>query len=216
MRWQPICDSALALCTTRWSPSCGRMGGRYVLAVVTFAHKPTIVGRRVILRPMVASDADDVWADLHDAEGIRMTGTHATFGRDQIDSWCATRGGKADRLDLAVIDRESGVWAGEVVVNDWDGDNRSCGFRISLGPAGRGRGLGREAMTLIVDHVFDVIDDPPVNRMALEVYEFNKPAMAVYDKVGFRREGVLRQALRWGDAFHDAVVMSILRSDRVT
>ena len=110
------------------------MGGRYLLAVDTFANKPTIVGRRVTLRPMVASDADDVWADLHDAEGIRMTGTHATFGRDQIDSWCATRAEQAHRLDLAVIDRESGVWAGEVVVNDWDGDNRSCGFRISLGP----------------------------------------------------------------------------------
>ena len=189
--------------------------GATLLAVVTCANKPTIVGRRVTLRPMVASDADDVWADLHDAEGIRMTGTHMTFGRDQIDSWCATRAEQAHRLDLAVIDRESGVWAGEVVVNDWDGDNRSCGFRISLGPTGRNRGLGREATMLIVDHVFDVINDPPVNRLSLEVYEFNQRAMAMYERVGFRREGVLRQALRWGETFHDAVVMSIVRSDRV-
>ena len=183
--------------------------------MVTFADKPTIVGDRVILRPMVAGDADDLWADLQDREGIRMTGTHATFARDQIDSWCATRAAQVDRLDLAVIDRERQGWAGEVVVNDWDADNRSCGFRIALGPAARGRGLGREATQLIVDHVFEAIDDPPVNRLSLEVYTFNERALAVYERVGFRREGVLRQALRWDGAFHDAVVMSIVRSDRV-
>jgi hypothetical protein len=41
-----------------------------------------------------------------------------------------------------------------------------------------------------------------------------KPALTrarrVYDKVGFVAEGVLRDALRWGDEWIDATVMSIL------
>lgn len=197
----------------RWTPSADP-GRHYAPAVPTFADKPTVTGERVILRPMVASDAEHMWADLHDPDAIRFTGTHTRFTREQIDRWCATRADHADRLDLAVIERQTGAWAGEVVINDWDPNNRSCSFRISLGPAGRDRGLGTEATRLIVDYVFDQIDDPPVNRLSLEVFDFNARGIAVYEKIGFRREGVLRQGLRWDGAFHDAIVMSILRSDR--
>lgn len=190
------------------------MGGRYGDAVTSFADKPTITGDLVLLRPIVAADADDMWADLHDADGMRLTGSHGTFTRDVVDRWCATRAEQPDRLDLAVVDRSTGCWAGEVVVNEWDPDNRSCNFRIALGPSGRDRGLGTEATRLLLDHVFDVVDDPPVHRVGLEVYAFNPRAIAVYERVGFVREGVRRDALRWDGGYVDAVVMSVLRTDR--
>lgn len=187
---------------------------RTVLTVVTFADKPTLSGARVVLRPMRAADAEHMWVDAHDEVITRFTGTHAEFAREQIDAWCASRATQDDRLDLAVEDRRTGAWCGEAVINDWDLDNRTCGFRIALGAGGRDRGLGSEATRLLVDYVFDQIDDPPVNRIELEVYDFNLRAIAVYEKVGFRREGVRRDALLWHGTFHDAVVMSILRRDR--
>ena len=182
--------------------------------MTTFADKPTLTGKLVVLRPMVADDTEHMWADLHDAETIRLTGSHGTFERRQLEQWCASRIEQTDRLDLAVTGRSTGEWAGEVVINDWDPDNRSCGFRIALGPAARNRGLGTEATQLVVDYVFDQIDDPPVNRLSLEVYDLNPRGLAVYEKVGFRSEGVLRQALLWAGDFHDAMVMSIIRADR--
>jgi RimJ/RimL family protein N-acetyltransferase len=182
--------------------------------VTSFADKPTLLGRRVVLRPVVADDAPSMFTDLADAEAIRLTGTHQTFTLEQIQQWCATRCMQEDRLDLAIIDRGTNAWAGEVVINDWDADNRSCGFRIALGPAARNRGLGSEATALVLDHVFDAIDDPPVNRVSLEVFDFNRRAFTVYERAGFRREGTLRQALRWDDEYHDAIVMSVVRSDR--
>jgi RimJ/RimL family protein N-acetyltransferase len=182
--------------------------------VTSFADKPTLVGERVTLRPMVAADADHLWHDLHDAEAVRLTGTHATFTRERIDEWCASRAGQTDRLDLAVVDRTTGEWAGELAVNDLDVDNRSCSFRIALGANARDRGLGTEATRLIVDHVFDTIDEPVVHRIGLEVFAFNPRAKAVYERVGFRQEGVLRDALWWDGRFHDTIVMSIVRTDR--
>lgn len=100
------------------------------------------------------------------------------------------------------------------MINDWDPDNRSCNFRIALGPNARDRGVGTEATRLVVDAVFDLIDDPPVHRIELEVYAFNPRALAVYERVGFRREGVRRDALRWDGEYVDAIQMSILRTDR--
>ena len=170
-----------------------------------------MVGERVLLRPIVASDADDMWVDLDDEEANRLTGTHGTFTREQIDRWCADRADAPDRLDLAVIERRTGAWSGEVVINEWDPDNRSCSFRIALSQHARNRGLGTEATRLIVDHVFDEL---PVNRLELEVYAFNPRAVAIYEKVGFRREGVRRDALLWDGEFVDAIMMSVIRSDR--
>ena len=179
----------------------------------TFADKPTITGARVALRPVVASDAASMWADVHDDEINAFTGTHADFTEEQISQWCATRIEQGDRLDLAVTDRTTGEWLGEVVVNDWEPDNRSCGFRIALSAGARDRGVGTEATRLLVDYVFSEIDDPPVHRLALEVYDFNPRALTVYERVGFVREGVLRDALRWQGEHHDAIVMSLLRDD---
>jgi len=173
------------------------------------AVKPTIEGAHVLLRPVAAADADDFLASL-DAEGLRLTGTHRTFTRDEIVSWFATRGATDDRWDLAIVDRATGRWVGELALLDWDRHHRSCGFRIALGPQGRNRGFGSEATRLVVDRAFA---DLPLHRIQLEVYDFNPRAQHVYERVGFRREGVLRDAVRWDGAFHDTIVMGLLRPD---
>jgi RimJ/RimL family protein N-acetyltransferase len=176
----------------------------------SFADKPTLTGERVILRPMSLKDAEPFYTSLDDDEGNRLTGTHQSFTFEQIKSWTASRQATDDRLDLSIIDRATGVWVGELAVNDWDEDNHSCGFRIAIGPNGRNRGLGSEATRLIVDYVFKQL---PINRIALEVFAFNPRAIHVYERCGFTREGVIRSALYWDGEYHDAILMSILRDE---
>ncbi len=62
---------------------------------------------------------------------------------------------------------------------------------------------------MLIDHAFANI---PVHRISLEVFSFNERAAAVYEKIGFQREGVLRDALWWDNQAYDAIVMSVLRS----
>jgi len=190
--------------------NCSDLTGHDVVVRGPFTEKPTLTGHLVVLRPMAAGDADAMYDVVTDADARRLTGTHRTFSREEIAAWTASRGDVDDRLDLVIVDRATGAVVGEVVINDWDGANLSCGFRIGIGPAGRDRGLGSEATRLVIDHVFASTD---AERIELEVYAFNERAAHVYEQVGFRREGVRRSALRWDGAFHDAVVMAVLRSE---
>lgn len=174
---------------------------------------PTIISDRLVLRPIVATDAEDMWQDINDPEAIRLTGTHTSFTFEQIERYAASRVEQDDWWDLAVTKRDGGRYLGEVVLMDWDEDNRSCGFRIALSGHARDRGVGTEATRMLLDHAFANL---PVHRVSLEVFSFNERAAAVYEKVGFRREGVLCDALWWDDQPYDAIVMSVLRSDWLT
>jgi RimJ/RimL family protein N-acetyltransferase len=185
-----------------------------------FSIKPTLIGEKVILRPFdLDQDAGPLREVLTDPEALRLTGSN----RDPADptgaprwdeaaesgflAWYGTRNDQPDRLDLAVVDQATGRCVGEVVLNDWVHVNRSCSFRIILGPGGRDRGLGTEATRLIVGYGFEHLG---LHRISLEVYSFNPRARRVYEKVGFIAEGVLRDALRWDDEWIDATIMSIL------
>jgi RimJ/RimL family protein N-acetyltransferase len=179
--------------------------------IADFSVKPTLTGEKVVLRPFVVEDdLPAMRAAMRDPEVVRFTGSAPLGPGDEERSraWYETRNEQRDRLDLAVVDRAGGGCVGEVVLNEWDGRNQSCSYRVLLGPAGRDRGLGSEATRLIVGYGFERLG---LHRISLEVFAFNPRARRAYEKAGFVAEGVLRDALRDGDnGWVDAVVMSIL------
>ena len=71
-----------------------------------------------------------------------------------------------------------------------------------------GKGLGTEVTRYVLDYAFDALN---LNRVHLTVLATNPRAIAVYEKLGFEREGVMRQAQFKRGAYIDVVVMGKLR-----
>ncbi len=89
--------------------------------------------------------------------------------------------------------------------------NASAELSVIVGdPDDRHHGYGAEAMSMLLDYAFEELG---LNRVGLSVFEFNGDAISTYEKLGFREEGRLRQALKRDGAFHDAILMSILESE---
>lgn len=184
-----------------------------------FSTKPTIIGDKSMIRPFTAADIEAMGPILADPEVLRLTGSvHTTADAESRSSvldastrdWYESRAGRADRLDLAIVDRIAGSCVGEVVLNDWNDHDDTCNFRTLIGPSGRNRGLGTEATRMVLAHAFETTS---VNRIELEVYDFNPRARRVYERNGFQYEGRKRAALKFDGGYVDAIVMSILRSD---
>jgi RimJ/RimL family protein N-acetyltransferase len=72
------------------------------------------------------------------------------------------------------------------------------------------KGYATEATQLMVNHAFDTLN---LNRVQLDVFSFNKRAIQVYERVGFVCEGTLRQTQYNNGAYHDDIVMSVLRDE---
>jgi RimJ/RimL family protein N-acetyltransferase len=146
-----------------------------------------------------------------DPEGRRMTATTRTFDDDMLREWLSTRQDHDDRADFAIIALDADRVIGEVVLNELDTDDESCNFRIGLtGPDVYGRGYGTEATSLVLDYAFDTVG---LHRVELEVYSHNPRGRRAYEKAGFVREGVRRQALYWEGEWHDVIVMGVLATD---
>lgn len=181
----------------------------------TFAYKPVLTGDLVVLRPISVDDAPGLVELLHDPEGRKMTGTHGRVRpgvEERARNWYGSRADQDDELYLAITERSTGEFVGEVVLQDLDPDNRSCSFRIALvGPRVYGRGFGSEATALILAHAFGTAG---VHRVELEVHDFNPRARHVYERAGFIYEGTKRQALLWEGQWVDTHIMAVIASAR--
>ncbi|MFD8482497.1 GNAT family N-acetyltransferase [Kitasatospora sp. NPDC059673] len=183
-----------------------------------FADKPTLVGEKVLLRPVrPQEDLPLLRVLLQDAEILRWTSGSWTpavpdwdeaLERRTIDRY-RTRNDRTDCLDLIVVDRSTGRGVGEIGLDEWDEPGNSCTLRIALGPDGRDRGLGPEAIRLLTDHAFRVLG---LHRVSLSVHRLNSRCH-VFQKAGFRVEGVRRRALPFNGRWVDRVEMAALAED---
>lgn len=71
-------------------------------------------------------------------------------------------------------------------------------------------GYGKEAIELALRFVFNFIN---TNKVKLHVYDFNERAIRCYEKLGFKREGTLRQEVYKFGALHDIHIYGILREE---
>lgn len=51
------------------------------------------------------------------------------------------------------------------------------------------------------------------HHVSLDVFVFNQRAIHTYEKVGFKHEGVLRDAIKVGNQYVDDILMSMLEEE---
>jgi aminoglycoside 6'-N-acetyltransferase len=89
---------------------------------------------------------------------------------------------------------------------------RHAAIDIFLDPRFQGRGIGTAAVRQVVRHLIDVRGH---HRITIDPAAANAAAIRVYEKVGFRRVGVMREYERDSDGagWHDGLLMELLARD---
>ncbi|MFG2223294.1 GNAT family N-acetyltransferase [Streptomyces sp. NPDC048644] len=178
-----------------------------MIDATALSEKPVLAGARIRLAPLSIRHATAFHAAALDPETRRLTGCHHEFTLEEVQQWCAGSADRADRLDLAIEDRETGRYLGDLALMAIDPDNAHGTLRILLVPGETGRGLGTEAIRLLLEYAFDRVR---LHRVQLEVFTFNERARRTYERCGFEVEGRMRQALFWGGEWHDVWVMGVV------
>lgn len=165
-----------------------------------------------VIRPANQEDAQAYYEQNFcplEKETARFTGCKEAFTREEVVSFFL-KSLEDDRYFFLVI-APDGQIIGESVINEINRHLRCANFRISLfHKTERGKGIGTWVTETTRDFAFEKLH---LHRLALDVYSFNPNAEKVYLKAGFKREGILRDAVIDGGVYADDILMSILEDE---
>jgi RimJ/RimL family protein N-acetyltransferase len=118
----------------------------------------------------------------------------------------------SDRLVYKVVHKETGDVIGHISLGKIDRRNNSGRIgKVLLGDESvRGQGIGQLMIEEIIKIAFDRLK---LHRVSLGVYDFNKSAIACYEKAGFIKEGLNRDSSKMGDEYWSLWEMSILENE---
>jgi aminoglycoside 6'-N-acetyltransferase len=158
-------------------------------------------GERVALRPLAADDLDAVYRALKEPEVARWWGIFDADGirRELLETAETT----AFAIDV------DGDFAGVVMCSEeLDPDYRHAGIDIFLGEAFQDRGYGSEAIRVLARYLFT---ERGHHRLTIDPAVANERAIRAYERVGFRRVGVMREYERGADgSWHDGLLLDLL------
>jgi RimJ/RimL family protein N-acetyltransferase len=175
--------------------------------------RPMLRGERVWLRPGERSDIPIFVRWLNDVETSGFLSLRAPLSEPLEEAWfnqmLESQGKDVYHFVICRLDDDAPI--GTIALFRLDTINASAGIGISIGERALwGKGYGTDAMFALLDFGFGELR---LERMWLEVYDFNARARRSYDKCGFVLEGTQRHAIFRRGKHHDVHLMSILRDE---
>ncbi|WP_392461538.1 GNAT family N-acetyltransferase [Streptococcus parasuis] len=117
---------------------------------------------------------------------------------------------RGTNIRCSILNEEEQV-LGLVSLTNIDRMNQTAVFHIMIGDSThRDKGIGSYATNEILRHAFY---DMNLNRVELTVLESNNRAIALYEKLGFKKEGIKRDAVYKNGEFVNMIFMAILKSE---
>jgi len=172
-------------------------------------------GELTYLRAVEPSDIDEVLKHWNDLSFRRLLGPPIPWSRKFLETWLQRRSDadpwKDKMIELAITDKTTDAFLGFVHLEDIKRPHSRAEFGISIqNPDNRSKGYGTDAIRVILWVAFNILG---LHSVYLDTMEDNERAIRTYEKVGFKRVGILRETEFIGGAYKGLLVMDILRNE---
>ncbi|MDF3126492.1 GNAT family N-acetyltransferase [Rheinheimera sp. 1928-s] len=159
------------------------------------AFYPVIETKRLVLRPLAISDSESLLSIFSDAEVMKYWNTPpwtsiqnaVDFINDSKDSMLCQAS-----LTLGVYLKPTDELAGKCMLFNYDKESKRAEIGFGLSRACWGKGYIGEAGEALIQYGFNKLG---LRRIEAEIDPDNLSSANALEKLGFSREGVLRQ--RW-------------------
>ena len=180
-----------------------------------------LIGERIYLRAVTEEDLPNYFSWLDDQETTRwmQRGIYPNNMEDMKSYYSSMQQG--GNMLLAIIKKAEHTedmknplcvekHIGNISLSNLHPTFRTAEISIIIGEQVRGCGYGTEAIKLLVDHAFTRMN---LNRLQAGAVVKNIGCIRAFEKAGFQKEGILRQAYYCEGEYQDVQIMSIVKDD---
>lgn len=150
-------------------------------------------------------------ASLDDLEFIMRT-EHHEDNKDFIIRWTLEQ----HKVSLEDADKQSFIIetrtrksVGYVIIAGLNNMNHSVEL-VRIVISEKGKGYGTQAIQMLQKYVFESLK---AHRLWLDVKDYNQRARHIYESLGFKIEGTLRECLKNENRYDSLVIMSMLKNE---
>lgn len=133
--------------------------------------------------------------------------------KDRTLNWYNKRINDSNRCDftIEVIDNDTNIPVGLIGLINIDRSNKKAEFYITIGETNYwGKGIASKAAYDFIDYSFKKYD---LNKIYLYTEEKNKSAQRLFENIGFKQEGLLKDDLIYMGKKIDRYIYGLLRDD---
>lgn len=174
---------------------------------------PEIKATRVALRRLDEADVDDIFAIYSDAETMKYWSTLPMKAPEQaLDLIQRIHGCFIEEtlLEWGVSRLEDGSAIGTVTLASLDLVNRRAEIGFALARSCWGCGYMKEALGAALEYAFSGLG---LGRIEADVDPDNAASLGLLERLGFQREGYLRERWRVGGGVQDTVMLGLLQRE---
>jgi [ribosomal protein S5]-alanine N-acetyltransferase len=175
---------------------------------------PTITADRVHLRWLTEVDATALFSIFSNEEVMRywsslpmsdmaeahnlLSHVHDCFTQKALFQWGIALNGESEKI------------VGTCTLSHLDRSNRKAQVGYALAREHWGKGYINEALTALLDFAFGELN---LHRVEADIDPYNEASIRVVEKLGFQREGYLRESWIIGGEFKDALYFGLLKRE---
>ena len=166
-------------------------------------------GNKIILRSISLNDVTDEYVSwLNDKEIIRgLESPPQPYTSEMLEKYIAEMISGKDIYMFAIIEKNTQQHIGNIKLHNFKRDNSTCELGLLIGNKNCwGKGYGQEACKLAIHFAFEQLK---MRKVWLAVHANNPGAIALYNKLGFKMEGQLKEHILSDGKYIDKFLMGV-------
>lgn len=168
-----------------------------------------IIGEKINIRALNRIDRDILLKWVNDPELKNFSGTIYPVTDVEHEKWFETKLIEPLNKIYAIETKEKNI-IGIIGNKNFDYINSNTEIYISIGEKEFWNyGFGTEAVSLFISFCFNQLN---LHKVYLYVFDYNQRAIKSYEKIGFSKEGVLKESLYKNGKYHNKILMSIINN----
>lgn len=171
---------------------------------------PVLSGRGLHLRGIRLTDASPIFSIYSDPEVCQLLDGRPMTEPEQATDYIKQVGQNLKTrliFQWGICDSKEDQLFGTCSLYYLDYKNRRGEIGITLARSAWGQGLASEALRVLIEFAFNVVN---LHRIEADIDPENSSSLALFERMGFQREGLLRERWQLPGKVHDTVLLGLL------